>query len=57
MQWAGQSKYMKEITYKRAAEEFGCLISKMQRLDRIKFYLLENGNVIDSMGDLRFIKR
>ena len=47
---------MKEITHTRAIEEFGCILSEMQKLNRIKFYLLENGNIIDSMGDLRFIK-
>lgn len=47
---------MKRISNKVASEKYGIVISKMQRYNGYRFYLLENGNVIDSDGDLRFIK-
>lgn len=45
----------KQITQKLAKEKYGILISKMQKLDKIKFYLLDNGNVIDSTDSIRYI--
>lgn len=44
----------KQITQKEAKEKYGIVISKIQKLDRTKFYLLPNGNVVDSLGDIRF---
>lgn len=46
---------MKQITQKVAREKYGIVISKMQRYNGYKFYLLPNGDVIDSDGDIRFI--
>lgn len=46
---------MKQITQKEAKEKYGIVISKMQKLDGVTFYLLDNGNVIDSLGDIRYI--
>lgn len=46
----------KQITQKQAKEKYGIIVSKMQKLDRVKYYLLDNGNVIDSMGDIRYYK-
>ena len=45
----------KQITQKEAKEKYGVVISKMQKLDNVKFYLLENGDVIDHIGDKRFL--
>lgn len=44
-----------KITNKIAEEEYGIVISKSQKLNQIEFYLLSNGNVVDSLGDIRFI--
>lgn len=46
----------KQITQKEAKEKYGIVISKSQKLDRTKFFLLANGNVVDSLGDIRFQK-
>ena len=45
----------KQITQKVAKEKYGVFISKMQHISHTKFYLLDNGNVVDSCGDIRFI--
>lgn len=45
----------KQITQKLAKEKYGIVISQMQKLDKIKFFLLDDGNVIDSNGDVRYI--
>lgn len=46
----------KQITQKEAKEKYGIVISNMQKLDKVKFYLQDNGNVIDSNGDTRFVQ-
>lgn len=46
---------MKKITYKEAKEKYGIVISAMQRLDKIKFFLNDKGEVVDSLGDMRYI--
>lgn len=43
----------KQITHKEAKEKYGVVISKMQKLDKVKFYLTEDGDIIDSLGDTR----
>lgn len=45
----------KQITQKEAKEKYGIVISKSQKLDNIKFFLLANGDVVDSLGDKRYI--
>ncbi|MES2408766.1 MAG: hypothetical protein V4509_00515 [Patescibacteria group bacterium] len=45
------------ITFKEAKEKYGIVNSAMQRLDKVRFYLLDNGNVVDSMGDIRYIAK
>ena len=45
----------KQITQKEAKQKYGIVISKIQKLDKTKFFLCDNGNVIDSLGDIRFI--
>lgn len=44
----------KQITQKLAREKYGIVISKMQHYNNYKFYLLDNGNVIDSDSDIRY---
>lgn len=48
------TKQKKQITQKEAKSKYGIVISKMQKLDKVKFYLLPNGNVVDSLGDIRY---
>lgn len=44
----------KQITQKQAREKYGIVISKIQHHDKVKFYLLDNGNVVDHIGDIRY---
>ena len=44
----------KQITQKEAKEKYGVVISKMQHYNNYKFYLLDNGDVVDSNGDIRY---
>jgi hypothetical protein len=46
----------KQITQKEAKEKYGIVISKSQKLDKTKFFLLANGDVVDSLGDIRYKK-
>ncbi len=45
----------KQITIYEAVTKYGIVVSKMQRLDKVKFYLMDNGNVMDSFDDMRYI--
>lgn len=45
----------KKLITQKEAKASGVVISKAQKLDKIKFYRLNNGNIIDSNGDTRFI--
>ena len=45
-----------KISQKEAKTKYNIVISKMQKLNKIKFFLLDNGNIIDSLGDTRYIK-
>jgi hypothetical protein len=47
----------KQISHKTAREKYGVIISKIQILDGVRFYLLDNGNIIDSIGDIRYISK
>ena len=44
----------KQITIKEAQDKYGIVVSKMQRYNKVKYYLQDNGNVIDSDGDIRY---
>lgn len=46
----------KRITQREAKEKYGIVVSKMQRYNKVKCYLLENGSVVDSDGDIRYEK-
>lgn len=45
---------MNQISNKEASTKYGIIISKMQIYNKYKFFLLENGDVIDSDGDIRY---
>lgn len=45
----------KQITQKEARNKYGVVISKMQHYNHYKFYLLDDGRVMDSDGDIRYI--
>jgi hypothetical protein len=45
----------KQITQKLAKEKYGVVISKMQHYNHYKFFLLDDGRVMDSDGDIRYI--
>jgi len=51
---AEKIKMKKQITQKEAKEKYGVVISKMQHYNNYKFYLLDNGDVVDSNGDIRY---
>ena len=44
----------KEISKKIAKEKYGILVRSWHDY---KYYLLDNGNVIDSAGDLRYLSK
>ena len=43
------------ISQKIAKEKYGIVISKSQHYNNYKFFLLDNGNVVDSDGDTRYL--
>ena len=45
----------KRISQKIAKEKYGIVISKLQHYNNYKFFLLDNGNVVDSDGDIRYL--
>lgn len=44
----------KLISRKVASEKYGIVVSKMQQYNKVKYYLLDNGSVVDSDGDVRY---
>lgn len=46
----------KQITQREAKEKYGIVISKMQHYNNYKFFLFDNGDVVDSDGDIRYQK-
>ena len=48
---------MQQITQKEAKEKYGVVISKMQHYNYYKFYLCDDGRVVDSDGDTRFFPK
>lgn len=44
--------FIKEVNRKEASEKYGIIV---KRFHDYKYYLMSNGNVIDSDGDTRFI--
>jgi len=45
----------KRISQKVARTKYGIVISKLQHYNNYKFFLLDNGNVVDSDGDIRYV--
>ena len=43
----------KEISKKQAREKYGIIV---KRFHDYKYFLLENGDVIDSDGDIRYVE-